>query len=101
MTAHHPIESRETAMSIDHSGSISARAGAGRSRKYHVDLPLWLANVEFARQVQTTGEEYKSARLPVPMQLSIPNACSSYSRPTSHSHSVFDDSETRASHTRP
>jgi hypothetical protein len=26
MTAHHAIESRETAMSIDHSGSMSARS---------------------------------------------------------------------------
>ena len=59
-------------MSIDHSGSISARAGAGRSREYHVDLPLWLANVEFARQVQTTGEEYKSKALPAPMQFEYP-----------------------------
>ncbi len=60
MTAYHPIESRETAMSIDNSGSISARAAAGGSREYHLDLPLWLTNVEFARHVQTTGEEYKS-----------------------------------------
>lgn len=39
---------------------ISRRAGTGKSREYHVGLPLWLANVEFARQVQTTGEEYES-----------------------------------------
>lgn len=39
---------------------VSRRAGSGKSREYHVGLPLWLANVEFARQVQTTGEEYES-----------------------------------------
>jgi hypothetical protein len=36
------------------------RSGAGKSREYHVGLPLWLANVEFARQVQATGEDYES-----------------------------------------
>lgn len=39
---------------------ISRRAGAGKTREYHAGLPLWLANVEFARQVQVTGEEYES-----------------------------------------
>lgn len=39
---------------------VSRRADAGKTREYHVGLPLWLANVEFARQVQTTGEEYES-----------------------------------------
>jgi hypothetical protein len=38
---------------------VSRRAGTGRTREYHVGLPLWLANVEFAYQVQTTGEEYE------------------------------------------
>jgi hypothetical protein len=35
------------------------RSAGGRSREYHVGLPLWLANVEFSRQVQSTGEEYE------------------------------------------
>lgn len=39
---------------------VTLRAGAGTSREYHVGLPLWLANVEFARQVKSTGEEYES-----------------------------------------
>jgi len=39
---------------------VSRRAPATKSREYHVGLPLWLANVEFARQVQATGKEYES-----------------------------------------
>jgi hypothetical protein len=39
---------------------VSRRTGGGKSREYHVGLPLWLANVEFARQVQSTGDEYES-----------------------------------------
>jgi hypothetical protein len=44
MTAHHPIESRETAMSIDHSGSMSARSLPLRSRgdsRCEYDDPLF------------------------------------------------------------
>lgn len=39
---------------------VSRRSGGGRSREYHVGLPLWLANAEFARQVQSTGDEYET-----------------------------------------
>lgn len=39
---------------------VTRRSGGGRTREYHVDLPLWIANVEFASQVQSTGEEYES-----------------------------------------
>jgi hypothetical protein len=44
MTAHDPIESRVTAMSIDHSGSMSARSMPLRSRgdsRCEYDDPLF------------------------------------------------------------
>jgi hypothetical protein len=44
MTARHPIESPETAMSIDHSGSMSARSLPLRSRgdnRCRCDDPLF------------------------------------------------------------
>ena len=38
---------------------VTRRAGGARTRQFHVGLPLWLANVEFARQVQAAGEDYE------------------------------------------
>ncbi len=40
--------------------AVSRRSGGIKGREFHVGLPLWLANVEFARQVQSAGEEYES-----------------------------------------
>lgn len=39
---------------------LTRHSGKDRRRKYHVGLPLWLANVEFAREVEITGQEYES-----------------------------------------
>jgi hypothetical protein len=36
------------------------RSGSGKTREFHIGLPLWLARAEFARQVQSTGQEYES-----------------------------------------
>jgi hypothetical protein len=41
---------------------VSRRTKGGGSREYHVGLPLWLANAEFAHEVKSTGEEYESER---------------------------------------
>jgi len=38
---------------------VQRRAGGRKTREYHVGLPVWLANVEFARQVQGAGEEFE------------------------------------------
>jgi len=37
---------------------VHRRAGGRTTREYHVGLPVWLANAEFARQVQSAGEEF-------------------------------------------
>lgn len=39
---------------------VRRRAGTRRTREYHVGLPFWLANVEFARQVQSTGDDFET-----------------------------------------
>ena len=36
------------------------RSPSGKTREFHIGLPLWLARAEFARQVQSTGQEYES-----------------------------------------
>ncbi len=36
---------------------VARRSRGGRSREFHIGLPLWLANAEFSRQIQSTGEE--------------------------------------------
>lgn len=38
---------------------VIRRAGDKRTRKYHVGLPIWLANAEFGREVQSAGEEFE------------------------------------------
>jgi energy-coupling factor transporter ATP-binding protein EcfA2 len=52
-----PAEQEEFESAI---ADVTRRAGRRKSREYHVGLPLWLANVEFARQVQSAGEDYES-----------------------------------------
>lgn len=36
------------------------RSRSGRTREFHIGLPIWLARVEFARQVQSSGQEWES-----------------------------------------
>lgn len=39
---------------------VHRRAGGRATREYHVGLPVWLANAEFARQVQGAGDEFET-----------------------------------------
>lgn len=39
---------------------VNRRAAGRKTREYHVGLPVWLANAEVARQVQSAGDEYEA-----------------------------------------
>jgi hypothetical protein len=36
------------------------RSISGKTRAFHIGLPIWLAQAEFARQVQSIGQDYES-----------------------------------------
>lgn len=52
-----PAEKDDFARSI---AEVSRRAGSGRVRSFRISLPLWLADAEFAAQVQAVGSSYES-----------------------------------------
>ncbi len=73
---------------------VSRRAGDGKSREYHVGLPLWLANVEFARQVQTTGDEYESKASGADAVEYLKRMLALFASHELYAVFVFDDSDT-------
>lgn len=51
-----PAEQQEFEKGV---AEVTRRLGNKKSREYHIALPLWIANVEVARQVESTGLEYE------------------------------------------
>jgi hypothetical protein len=73
---------------------VRRRAAGGKSREYHVGLPLWLANIEFARQVQSTGEEYESKTSGADAVEYLERMVTLFASHDLHAVFVFDDSDT-------